>query len=405
MIKLWKKERWLLVPCPDYDVAAMEAWLEQQAQKGLFLSAENGFFLGFACFEVGNPKRVRYRLDAIPKEKVFADFPENKAAAIQLAQEMGWEFVTERREFLIYRCDDETLPELNTDPAVQALSLRRVQSTLSNRVFMSFYYLFIYPVLLLSFRLPTLLLSVITLGTLRLLALLLIALVQTLGAVCDWRRLRKLRNHLQAGGRIEHTQENPGWTKRSVAEKIANPILTALWIALLLSFVVKTGNPARSTQTDLSASPIPAASSFLTLPQEDADDRDELMLLARRDVLVQDNIYTLEERAGSFRYDAEYYDMRAPWLAKWLADDFARYDARGIFSSRTYRITSLDLPALDADTAYCYFLQDTRRGHYWGHRVIVQKGCKVISADIWWTYDSDFPAETIARALLTAISK
>ena len=110
MIKLWKKERWLLVPCPDYDVAAMEAWLEQQAQKGLFLSAENGFFLGFACFEVGNPKRVRYRLDAIPKEKVFADFPENKAAAIQLAQEMGWEFVTERREFLIYRCDDEMLP-------------------------------------------------------------------------------------------------------------------------------------------------------------------------------------------------------------------------------------------------------------------------------------------------------
>ena len=195
MIKLWKKERWLLVPCPDYDVAAMEAWLEQQAQKGLFLSAENGFFLGLACFEVGSPKRVRYRLDVIPKEKVFADFPENKAAAIELAHEMGWEFVTERREFLIYRCDDEMLPELNTDPAVQALSLRRVQSTLSNRVFMSFYYLFIYPVLLLSFRLPALLLSVVTLGTLRLLALLLIALVQTLGAVCDWRRLRKLRKN------------------------------------------------------------------------------------------------------------------------------------------------------------------------------------------------------------------
>lgn len=74
MIKLWKKERWLLVPCPDYDVAAMEAWLEQQAQKGLFLSAENGFFLGFACFEVGNPKRVRYRLDVIPKEKGLRGF-------------------------------------------------------------------------------------------------------------------------------------------------------------------------------------------------------------------------------------------------------------------------------------------------------------------------------------------
>ena len=405
MIKLWKKERWLLVPCPDYDVAAMEAWLEQQAQKGLFLSAENGFFLGFACFEVGNPKRVRYRMDAIPKEKVFADFPENKAAAIQLAQEMGWEFVTERREFLIYRCGDETLPELNTDPAVQALSLKCIQSTLSNRIFLTFWYFFLYPVMTFALRFPAVLLSVLTAGTLRICGLLFLTIAQLTGAVRDWRRLRKLRNHLQAGGRIEHTQENPGWTKRSVAEKIASPILTALWIALLLSFVVKTGNPARSTQADLSASPIPAASSFLTLPQEDADDRDELTLLARRDVLVQDNIYTLEERLGFFRYDAEYYDMRAPWLAKWLADDFARYDARGIFSSRTYRITSLDLPALDADTAYCYFLQDTRRGHYWGHRVIVQKGCKVISADIWWTYDSDFPAETFARALLTAISE
>ena len=405
MIKLWKKERWLLVPCPDYDVAAMEAWLEQQAQKGLFLSAENGFFLGFACFEVGNPKRVRYRLDVIPKEKVFADFPENKAAAIQLAQEMGWEFVTERREFLIYRCDDETLPELNTDPAVQALSLKRVQRNLSSRVWSTCYCFFVYPILLFALRMPAFLLSVLTLGTLRVLALFLITAVMAAGEICDWRRLRKLRNHLQAGGRIEHTQENPGWTKRSVAEKIASPILTAVWIALLISFVVKTGNPARSTQTDLSASPLPAASSFLTLPQEDADDRDELTLLARSDVLVQGDIYTLEERVGSFRYDAEYYDMRAPWLAKWLADDFARYDARGIFSSRTYRITSLDLPALDADTAYCYFLQDTRRGHYWGHRVIVQKGCKVISADIWWTYDSDFPAETIARALLAAISE
>ncbi len=405
MIKLWKKERWLLVPCPDYDVAAMEAWLEQQAQKGLFLSAENGFFLGFACFEVGSPKHVRYRLDVIPKEKVFADFPENKASAIELAQEMGWEFVTERGVFLVYRCMDDTLPELNTDPAVQAMSLKRIQSTLSNRIFLTFWYFFLYPVLSFALRFPAVLLSVLTAGTLRICVLLFLTIVELTGAVRDWRRLRKLRNHLQAGGRIEHTPENPGWTKRSVAEKIAHPILTALWIALLISFVVKTGNPSRSTPADLSASPIPAASSFLTLPQADAGERDELTLLSRSDLLAQGNIYTLEERAGSFRYDAEYYDMRTPWLAKWLADDFARYDARGIFSSRTYRITSLDLPALDADTAYCYFLHDTRRGHYWGHRVIVQKSCKVVSADIWWTYDSDFPAETIARALLAAISE
>ena len=33
MIKLWKKERWLLVPCPDYDVAAMEVWGDRIFEK------------------------------------------------------------------------------------------------------------------------------------------------------------------------------------------------------------------------------------------------------------------------------------------------------------------------------------------------------------------------------------
>ena len=182
MIKLWKKERWMLVPCPDYDVAAMETWLEQQAQKGLFLSAENGFFLGFACFEVGSPKRVRYRLDAVPKEKVFADFPENKASAIELAQEMGWEFVTERGVFLVYRCMDDTLPELNTDPAVQAMSLKRIQSTLSNRIFLTFWYFFLYPVLSFALRFPAVLLSVLTAGTLRICVLLFLTIVELTGA-------------------------------------------------------------------------------------------------------------------------------------------------------------------------------------------------------------------------------
>ena len=87
MNELRKKQRWVLVPCPDYDVPAMESWLEEQAMQGLFLSKDDGFFLGLACFETGNPKRVRYRLDAVPKEKAFSEFDEKKQAAIALAEE------------------------------------------------------------------------------------------------------------------------------------------------------------------------------------------------------------------------------------------------------------------------------------------------------------------------------
>lgn len=46
MNEITKKQRWVLVPCPDYDVPAMESWLEEQAMQGLFLSKDDGFFLG-----------------------------------------------------------------------------------------------------------------------------------------------------------------------------------------------------------------------------------------------------------------------------------------------------------------------------------------------------------------------
>ena len=79
--------------------------------QGLFLSKDDGFFLGLACFESGAPRRVRYRLDAVPKEKAFSEFDAVHGGKLRyLAEEMGWEFVAEWKEFLIYRCGDAHLP-------------------------------------------------------------------------------------------------------------------------------------------------------------------------------------------------------------------------------------------------------------------------------------------------------
>lgn len=397
MNELAKKRRWVIVPCPDYDVPAIESWLEEQALRGWFLSKDDGFFLGLACFVQGAPKRVRYRLDAIPKEKAFAEYPENKASAIELAQELGWDYVTERKEFLIYRCMDETVPELNTDPAVQALSLKRVQSALSSRIFATCYYLFLYPILLLSLRLPAFLLSVLTLGTLRFFGILVITIVQLIGAVRDWRNLKKLRAHLRSGGHIEHTN---GWREekaRCIAEKILSPILTAVWLVLLLSFIAAPGR-ASVQVTDKSTLPVPTLSAILDLSKTPDDDQDTLRLHENSDLLAP-VIDTILESFGGYTYETEYYEMRAPWLAKWLAGDLRQYDERSFFGKRAYEITELPLPDLSADTAYSYLVW-----HY-GYRVTVQKGCKLVSAYIWWPTGDAFPAETIARALLAAISQ
>lgn len=401
MTDIVKKRRWMLVPCPDYDVPAMESWLEEQAAQGLFLSKEDGFFLGLACFEIGSPKRVRYRLDAIPKEKAFSEFDENKQAAIALAGEMGWEFVAEWREFLIYRCDDARLPELNTDPAVQALSLKRVQKALADRVFSTCYYLFLYPILLSVLREPEILLGVLTLGTFRLLALILITALQTWGAARDWRMLRRLRKHLQSGGRIEHTN---GWhdeKNRCLAGKIVRPILTAVWLALLIGIMVTLRLHPDAPAIDRGEAPLPTLSDFADFPIDEADDGYELTLAEAHDLLAPE-IYNLYESSGGAIYVVDYYELRAPWLAEWLARDLLRYDERRMSrmsAKYTNTLTKILLPEdLDADTAQCY--QDP----FGEYRLLLQKGKKLLSVTLWWPKIETFPAEQIARTLLVSIS-
>ncbi len=401
MNELRKKQRWVLVPCPDYDVPAMESWLEEQAMQGLFLSKDDGFFLGLACFETGNPKRVRYRLDAVPKEKVFSEFDEKKQAAIALAGEMGWEFVAEWKEFLIYRCDDAHLPELNTDPAVQALSFKRVQKTLADRVFSTCYYLFLYPILLFLLQQPTFLLGALTVGTTRFLALVLVTIVQTWGAVRDWSRLRRLRRHLQSGGRIEHTN---GWReekKRCLAGKIIRPILTAFWLVLLVSMMVMPRLHPDALAIDAGEAPLPTLSSFATFPVDETDDRYELTLDETHDLLAPER-YSLREQSMGTIYEVDYYELRAPWLAGWLANDLRRYDegrAFRLFSGHTRELTELALPEdLDASMARCY------QNQYGAYRLLLQKDKNLLSVTLWWPKIETFPAGHIARTLLEGIS-
>ena len=352
-------------------------------------------------FETGNPKRVRYRLGAVPKEKAFSEFDEKKQAAIALAEEMGWEFVAEWKEFLIYRCDDAHLPELNTDPAVQALSLKRVQGALADRVFSTCYYLFLYPILLFLLQQPTFLLGVLTVGTTRFLALVLVTIVQTWGAVRDWSRLRRLRRHLQSGGRIEHTD---GWReekKRCLAGKIIRPILTAVWLVLLVSMMVMPRLHPDALAIDAGEAPLPTLSSFATFPVDATDDRYELTLDETHDLLAPER-YSLREQSMGTIYEADYYELRAPWLAGWLANDLRRYDegrAFRLFSKHTRELTELALPEdLDASMARCY------QNQYGAYRLLLQKGKKLLSVTLWWPKIETFPAGHIARTLLEGIS-
>ncbi len=99
-----------LIPYYFFQVDAIEGWLDEQAQKGLFLS-EVGYPADLARFTRGEPRKVRYRID-IKQNTGYADEKERTAAY----KEMGWDYVCDLRSDLdIYRCGDPDTPELNTD--------------------------------------------------------------------------------------------------------------------------------------------------------------------------------------------------------------------------------------------------------------------------------------------------
>lgn len=123
-MKLFNQEIvYRLVPCPCYDVEACESWLTDMAARGLFVET-----LGrtLARFRRGTPCTVRYRLTAARLEGGWLDMvpSEPRSAEKALYAESGWQFVCAQQEFFLYACRDPRAPELHTDPAVQALSLK-----------------------------------------------------------------------------------------------------------------------------------------------------------------------------------------------------------------------------------------------------------------------------------------
>lgn len=88
------------IPYYFYQVDAIEDWLDEQAQKGLF-PLETRFGTAMS-FRRDTPRAVRYRIDV--KRNIGYTDEKTRIAAYR---EMGWEYVCDLTPYLdIYRCDD-----------------------------------------------------------------------------------------------------------------------------------------------------------------------------------------------------------------------------------------------------------------------------------------------------------
>lgn len=130
------KYAYRLCPCNNYDVEGIQTWLEDLSREGLHLSKEGTTF-GLLTFEHAAPRHFRYRMEAIGKsDGANHEFHD-------IAAEFGWEYVCDYGSFQIFRSGDPQARELNTDPAIQAATIKRLTRQQIIELLLAFVYLFV----------------------------------------------------------------------------------------------------------------------------------------------------------------------------------------------------------------------------------------------------------------------
>lgn len=106
------KKKICFVPYENFEVYAIQDWLDSQAVKGYRLER---FRFGFAVFRRTQPSQTRYRLDILTSEKYDMEQDIHEDAADQ-----GWQYVCDYawHNYSVYCAEDPDAPELHTDPAV-----------------------------------------------------------------------------------------------------------------------------------------------------------------------------------------------------------------------------------------------------------------------------------------------
>ena len=232
-------------PCHRYDLEGIQTWLEDMAKDGWLLETD-GYSLGLFTFQRCEPITCRYRLHVTADTNRYGQHQEY----LELLRESGWVYVADFQGFNIFRTENPDAVEVNTDPTVQATTLKKLKrETLSRLLFFGFYFI-IYAfqrrfVLFYLFR------SAVTMGPLTVTMFLILIAMAILVPLVDLWMIRKLRKKLLAGHLLCSPKE---WKKSALAHRIY--YLTPLAIGILClclfihAFLISVDQKALGTLTE-----------------------------------------------------------------------------------------------------------------------------------------------------------
>ena len=112
-----EKKVWQLLPADPWEVGAVEQWLEEEARQG-WVFQKAGARLG--TFRKEQPARCRIRCQL----KGEGEDPDPETA--ELYARRGWYYLGRYGAwYWVWRCDDPTAPEPETDPASHSFAYER----------------------------------------------------------------------------------------------------------------------------------------------------------------------------------------------------------------------------------------------------------------------------------------
>ena len=342
-----KKTYYRMAPCPAYDMEGMESWLEDLAEEGLFLTRD-GFFCGFGFFYKEEPRRAKYRLQASEVQGGFlSDGDEPEAEQQEISEALGWEFVARRGEFYIYRSLREDVRELNTDPDVQALTLKIVQKRQRWSLFDTLFWVLVFPVI--RGGKAAVLVPMLYMKTWFYLFSLGLVLWFILDAVRKLLYYTGLRKKLKKG---EEFNRQKNWKRRAwqyPAKIVLAVVLCCSWVFIVLGNLGRTvlfeediplaeygGNPPFATMADF----VPGAPykiknmGYVNTVTEWSD------VLASVNFIWEEcaSVQASENQTVSGLLDVDYHELRWEWLAKLVAADYYRMDRKEKYFEYLYEM-------------------------------------------------------------------
>lgn len=362
-----EKERKLrrFAPCSICDVERLESWLTDMAAQGWHLK-EVTFRQQLFVFTKGAPQTVRYRLEA---GKRWHDGDKPEYTAQQLFEDCGWKAVSSYGRFFIFRSLTPDAPELNTDPAVQLMSMK----WLRRRVVIDTLVMLLtvaVALALMRFRV----FQYLTVAGLSPLILLIAAFLTAAVEFAEnfW-RANAFVKRLKTNDPLDHSKP---WKKGALYHQATTAICTAAlilfytgWISLsLVSCVYQItdrgpyqGDPPFVTLSDL------CDGSGYSYQAAQADPVWSEITTSAAYTLEWTEYFTVTDPEGesySGYFQLIYHETSAEWIAKGLAAEYLREGQREIIEQEW------TLPELDVDFAAVY----------WNRVIIIRDGSTVVKA-------------------------